>query len=433
LAVSPWYTLILDLAAVAALMVFRPRPGPSAEARHARARLAAVGVIALAAGVSSAVLMATYRPARLSQAGEILGDQRWVMLEPHTWQGKRLPLLEHIDVGKRLSAGRWTVLLYHQDCPSCRETIGDYEKRARGSGGQAGGRIALIEMPPYGPHDESPIPKDTRCLVGKLSDARDWFAATPVELVLAGGKVVSVRDRSAGAEVVAGQAESPSWRDVPRVAVTGPKWTVEHRLGFVKPDSLHRVIFVLKNPSDGAIAIKSSQSECVCMRVAAAPDAIPANSSAEVRVTFEAPKKATSYSKRVVLTTGEKSVPRIVLRVSARVGMPLEVTPSMLDLGTVAAGVEAKGNLTIVNRGDKPVRLLYGTSNWLECVARVPASAIPPGGRLSVPVVVRPGKSAAGRRSATLNIQTDCANQPRIAVRVKCLVKPQDSAAAKAG
>jgi len=130
--VNPWITLFaVDLPCLAALVVFRVRHGEIFEwpALPRFAATVAVGVLVL--GVAGPVL-AFNEAARVSL--------RYEVLEPGEWVGKKLPILEQIDIGERLRAGNWLVLLYHYDCPGCAEAIPMYEQMARnlaGNGGRA--------------------------------------------------------------------------------------------------------------------------------------------------------------------------------------------------------------------------------------------------------------------------------------------------------
>jgi hypothetical protein len=47
-----------------------------------------------------------YTETTLSDAGEIIGDGKIVVLEPEKWIGKRFPLLDYIDIGDRLKEGK---------------------------------------------------------------------------------------------------------------------------------------------------------------------------------------------------------------------------------------------------------------------------------------------------------------------------------------
>jgi len=109
------------------------------------------------------------------------------VLEPESWIGTELPILEHIDIAEMLKEGTWLVLLYHYDCPDCIRAIAKYEQAARSlAGNEDIIRIALIAMPPYG---KNPISEDCPCTVGRLAPTKDWFVAAPAFALLADGKV----------------------------------------------------------------------------------------------------------------------------------------------------------------------------------------------------------------------------------------------------
>jgi thiol-disulfide isomerase/thioredoxin len=132
--------------------------------------------------------MGIYQPALLSVAGDIVGDEPIVLLEPETWIGKSFPLLDYTDIGAKLKEGEWLALLYHHDCPKCQDAM----KQLKAVANQADGlRVALIEMPPYGktPGD---IGAPELFVMSRLLAVKDWFAQTPVLLVLSEGQVVRV-------------------------------------------------------------------------------------------------------------------------------------------------------------------------------------------------------------------------------------------------
>jgi len=123
--VNPWITLFaVDMPAVLALAVFRPEIDlpklTSAKAvilemmgpMPSPVRLAAVFCVGLVlVAVSTAVL--ALNPAGATASYEVL--------EPQTWVGKELPILDYMDIGDKLSNGNWLVLFYHHDCPDCAE------------------------------------------------------------------------------------------------------------------------------------------------------------------------------------------------------------------------------------------------------------------------------------------------------------------------
>ncbi|HUT31267.1 MAG TPA: hypothetical protein VMX13_15845 [Sedimentisphaerales bacterium] len=129
-------------------------------------------------GVTTPVL-ALNEPANTTSSYEIL--------EPETWVGKKLPLIDYIDIGESLEKGNWLILLYHYDCPDCAEAIPKYERMARDLVGNGDFlRIALIEMPPYGPPLAAP---DSLCTLGRLANTKQWFVTTPAVVLLVDGRV----------------------------------------------------------------------------------------------------------------------------------------------------------------------------------------------------------------------------------------------------
>lgn len=58
-------------------------------------------------------------------------------------------------------------------------------------------RLGLVEMPPYGESEEN-RPSDEQFIAAKLADTHDWFAKTPVEMVLNDGIVVFATEGGKG-------------------------------------------------------------------------------------------------------------------------------------------------------------------------------------------------------------------------------------------
>ncbi|MHC4529291.1 MAG: hypothetical protein ACYS29_15555, partial [Planctomycetota bacterium] len=179
--VNPWITLFaIDLPAVAALATFRPK-GEKFFVRPSLGRFAAPACLGLLTLGVTAPLLAFHEPAVATSSYEVL--------EPETWVGQELPILGHIDIANELEQGRWVVLLYHYDCPDCAEAVPQYEQMARDLADNRDFlRIALIEVPPYGP---SLVNADSPCTSGKLAEAKEWFVTTPAVVVLENGRVRS--------------------------------------------------------------------------------------------------------------------------------------------------------------------------------------------------------------------------------------------------
>jgi hypothetical protein len=179
--VNPWITLfVIDLPAVLSLAIFCPELGKKrllhiAHWLEPMPNIVTLGVVFVlgfsAVAVSSPVLILN-EPKTVTNTYEVL--------EPETWIGKELPILEHIDIGGQLKTGNWLVVLYHHDCPSCAKVIPKIEKMANSlRSSDDFMHTALIEIPPYGHAQRG---ENTNCTLGKLDNSKEWFVTTPVSL-----------------------------------------------------------------------------------------------------------------------------------------------------------------------------------------------------------------------------------------------------------
>lgn len=194
--INPWWTFCFDLVVLAALLRWRPA-GEQVMSENHGWRLSLAGTLFVLVGTPAVYLMATYEPARLTATGVIEGDGNLVILEPEKWVGQPLPVREYIDIGQSLGKGRWTLLFYHHDCPECREVVPKYEQAAQLQA-EDGTQIALIEIPPYGDTWAAALP---HLVHGRLSEEREWFVQTPVEITLEAGRVTGVSTELGGLQV----------------------------------------------------------------------------------------------------------------------------------------------------------------------------------------------------------------------------------------
>jgi thiol-disulfide isomerase/thioredoxin len=183
----------VDVPAVVLLGVFRPsmdwrrvfhiphwlEPAPSGAA------LGAVFLLGLSAvGISSPVLIWKEPPA-VTSAYEVL--------EPETWVGRELPILEQIDIGEQLREGNWLVVLYHHDCPDCAEALPQIEAMARElEGNEEFLRFALVEVPPFSDKKKT---NQKNIRIGQLGDCKEWFVVTPSYLLVKNSIVDQVGTR----------------------------------------------------------------------------------------------------------------------------------------------------------------------------------------------------------------------------------------------
>lgn len=181
---NPWLMVAFDLSAVVAFARIQPDVSRTPRVGTHPARAAVV--------VASIVWIGMPLGMRVAPWDGRADAATAFPLRPEAWIGDRFPILEYIDVADRLARGEWKVVLYHHGCEACRKAIPQYEREAREHSEKSdGSAVALIEMPPYANPADRLAPESTACAVGRLSDAKRWIVATPAEIILRNGVVVS--------------------------------------------------------------------------------------------------------------------------------------------------------------------------------------------------------------------------------------------------
>ncbi len=100
------------------------------------------------------------------------------------------PWLEHIDIAEQLESGIAVIWMYHHDCPTCAEMVplySEYCATLRDRGEKAF-QIAFVAAPPF--REPGPVPADTICLRGKLSESERWAIMSPYVVALIDGAFV---------------------------------------------------------------------------------------------------------------------------------------------------------------------------------------------------------------------------------------------------
>lgn len=142
--------------------------------------------------IPATALLIMRQPTVVASGGNLASAGGLVILEPELWIGRALPILDEIDVGHELARGDWVLLLYHHDCPQCQEALPRYLSLAEQMEVEhQRRRIAVVETPPFAA--EGLQTSSTAALKGRLSDHREWFVQTPVEITLKDGNVTHVR------------------------------------------------------------------------------------------------------------------------------------------------------------------------------------------------------------------------------------------------
>jgi hypothetical protein len=104
-------------------------------------------------------------------------------------------------------------------------------------------------------------------------------------------------------------------------------------------------------------------------------------------------------------------------------GETLTISDPYLDFGSGKAGDTLEAVSTVRNWSSRPVRLIGGTSDCSCTVLEDLPLTIEPGGSSHLRIELKVPVTARGQMTRTVFLQTDCAEQPTVSLRIGCRVK----------
>ena len=104
------------------------------------------------------------------------------------------------DVRAQLTEGMVVIMMYHHDCPTCAEMAPKYSDYCKEMAEQGNDefKIAFLAVPAYS--DEGPIPEDTTCILGKLTDQEKWEINSPFVVLLIDGELMKTWEQGTAPE-----------------------------------------------------------------------------------------------------------------------------------------------------------------------------------------------------------------------------------------
>jgi hypothetical protein len=172
----------------------------------------------------------------------------------------------------------------------------------------------------------------------------------------------------------------------PVVTVPAP----EHDFGTILQGENVRHVFVFTNNGDTTLNVEKISSSCGCTAALASAKQLAPGESGEVQTSFDSTRFRGAVKKTVYLYTNDPAQPMIQMQLKGNVKEELTMTPQMVNFGTVAPQKAVKASVSLVNQGDREVRLDGLGTTAPELVARMSATVVPPGGTVSVDLTLTP-------------------------------------------
>lgn len=177
----------------------------------------------------------------------------------------------------------------------------------------------------------------------------------------------------------------------PTVSILQP----EFDFGTVFEGESVRHVFAFANRGDAPLTIEKVSSSCGCTAALASAKTLAPGESGEIRTSFDSTRFRGAINKTVYLYTNDPSQPMVQMHIKGTVQEELTIDPQLINFGTVAAKRTVKSKVSLTNQGNREVRLEGLETTTPELSARLSASVIPPGGKVTVELTLtpKPGQS----------------------------------------
>jgi hypothetical protein len=180
---------------------------------------------------------------------------------------------------------------------------------------------------------------------------------------------------------------------LPLAAWAAPVLTVpatEHDFGTIFQGESVRHKFIFTNTGSAPLTVEKVSSSCGCTAALASAKILAPGESGEIQATFDSTRFRGAIKKTVYLYTNDPAQPLLHLYVKGNVREELALTPQMVNFGTLTPKKTAKTTVNLVNQGNREVRLKGLETTAPELTARLSATVIPPGGQVSVELMLTP-------------------------------------------
>jgi len=142
----------------------------------------------------------------------------------------------------------------------------------------------------------------------------------------------------------------------------------------------------VRNTGEQPLDVRDVAPKWPCFRVMTEQLTVPPNESATIDLAYAPERELGGFEVPLTMKTNDPALPETSVLVKCRVLAPLSVRPAALKLGEIEPALQR--TVEVINRTDRPVRLLYATwkESWLEL--GVPKDPIPPGQTGTVTVTI---------------------------------------------
>lgn len=206
----------------------------------------------------------------------------------------------------------------------------------------------------------------------------------------------------------------------PKIEIVGG---YQHDWGDVRlVQSPLRTRAILKNSGDEPLRIFQVQPACGCTTAPLSKDVIMPGDSAHLDIKLEVKKPEENMEKIITIMTNDPVNKNIKYTLKANVTTPIEKYPNKFAFNKGAIGEELKAGVALVNKTDKPIKILRisKTHDFINLTISE-GKVIPPKGEIFVEASFKSDK--AMRLNGSIAIATDNLDMPRVNIPMYGIVE----------
>lgn len=175
--------------------------------------------------------------------------------------------------------------------------------------------------------------------------------------------------------------------------------------------------FIIRNRGNAPLTIKGVRPSCGCTAVATSATLIAPGKAGEIKTSFNSANYAGAVTKTVSVESNDPKTPSTILTLRGSVVEEVQLAPRQLNLGLLRVGTTQKADISVTNRGKKPLRLTSIKSTMPQVIVAAEKKLLKPGesGTLRVTVTPRRGDRLL---SGYISISTNNPTKPEISIPV---------------
>ena len=146
--------------------------------------------------------------------------------------------------------------------------------------------------------------------------------------------------------------------------------------------------FAIKNNGDSPISILRVTPSCGCTVANASSSVIQPGKSGEIKIVFDSANSSGKTAKSINVETNDHKNPSSTLTIIGTIIEEIQITPRQVSLGQVKAGSSVRSNVTLTNRGERPLKLISAKAQIPQITAEIKKQQLKKGEASAIEITV---------------------------------------------